>query len=345
VLERALPKAPPEPTAVLGLRGRVGPGGPALSLADPGPVAAAVAFLVSCQGEDGLVSPARSALPEDARPEPGHDLAVTGFVVLALLDAVEPEGGTPGARAAGRGLDALARAVPPLASRRETADLEGVVLATWALAAGYGRTARATWGAALPAGVARVVAAASPDGGWRAPGGSLEDHLLLTVEALALLGEVAPLRTTFPVPPDLDGAREAAAEWALSVRDSDDAPRAGPGVLALEVLLRVGGASYDRAAGAGPDLVTGPPPDLALDHASVLLGSVLRFPPGGALARAWNRDVLAPAASTQRAAPPAAGSFDPRDARSRRYGRAYATALETLAWLFPRVPFREPRGT
>src|SRR5437899_624137 len=47
------PAPPPAPTRAV-LKGRVGPGGPVLSMADPGPLAAAVAFLLRCQGADGL---------------------------------------------------------------------------------------------------------------------------------------------------------------------------------------------------------------------------------------------------------------------------------------------------
>ena len=344
---RELPAPPPPPPAVAVLRGRIGPGGPVLTMADPGPVAKAVEFLLSCQGEDGLFHAALATLDEDPKPEGGHDIALSGWVALALLDAVDVEDASAGAVGLRRALDALAREVRPLsaAAPPDIRDVEGLILASWALAAGYGRTANAAWKESLPAAVARVLSRKDSSGGWRLATSSVEDDLMLTFEVMGLVAVAQPMRATFPDAAALDDAFEGAGEWALSVSESPRAPFRGPGVVALEFLLRLTDGSYPPAATAGPELVTGPPPLSALDHATVLLGSVLRFPRGGKVAIEWNRDVLEPAATKQRGSGRGAGSWDGNDARSRRYGRLYATALETLAWLFPRVPFRAPRGS
>jgi hypothetical protein len=60
--------------------------------------------------------------------------------------------------------------------------------------------------------------------------------------------------------------------------------------------------------------------------------------------RQWEAAAVLPALGLQRPEGPAAGSWDPTDPRSRRYGRAFATAVQTLAWLVIRVPYREPRA-
>jgi hypothetical protein len=338
--------APGTPPPVAGLRSRGALAREDLApTRDPTPLAAE--FLLACQGEDGFFHAERGTREGDPAADPRHDAALTGLAILVLLDVADPTGDARAARAARAALDALAKR--PDGRLAEDGDLEGHALLTWALAAGYAHTDEARYRPKVLPAVERLVRAAHAEGGWRAPGGTADDHLLLTMGATGALHEALTLTQTVSDPEPAVDAIEAAGEWAARFEPRDVA-RFSPGARCAWALLLRAIERYEDPIRPEEALRPLPPPGTAdafsSDHAAILWGTVHRFLGGDVAAwRTWETGAVFPALARQRLDDPGRGSWDPADGLSRRRGRAWSTAVEAMAWLVIRVEYKPPKGT
>jgi hypothetical protein len=196
--------------------------------------------------------------------------------------------------------------------------------------------------------VGHLLATAHEEGGWRVRGGDDADHLLATSFAAGALHEALTLTETLSDPEPAMEAIDRAGRWA-SALPAEAVERLDPGARsAWAVLLR--SIDVDRPP-IRPEEVLRPLPVAGAgafesDPAGVLWGTVHRFLGGDLDAwRAWESGAVVPALARQRLESPGRGSWDPGDARSRRRGRAWTTALQTLSWVVVHVEFRPPKGT
>ncbi len=305
----------------------------------PSPAPGAVAFLLRCQGPDGLFHAASARAEGAPAPGDGRDPALTAWAVLALADAREDvrARGDAAARtridaALVRAADALARAFQPGGALDGTGDVEGRVLAAWALGAAYGRGTvgdAATAGRFARAAVLGVIAAQDPSGAWRRPGGTVEDDLLLTTWACASLHEARPLAGMEPFEEATRRAVDAAKRWVGTLpADASRSPaaRAGAALLAQRWLDAEGTLAVVSPA----------------DPAAVLLGSVLAVhTPGAGTWGRWRATTLRDFVARQERAGPAAGSWKPEADSARANGRLYGASLAILAWLAD-LPYVDP---
>lgn len=307
------------------------------------PTRLAAEYLMTCQGDDGLFSAERGSREGDSVPGPEHDDAITGLAVLVLLDVAEPAGDERAAKSARLALDAVARRARPDGSL--SADAEGHALLTWALAAGYEHTGTEAWKPAVKPAVLRLLATAREEGGWRGGKDDVEADLLLSMWAIGALVEASNLSVTVAANADIEDAVDAASVWATGF-PADRVSGLSPGARAAwGILCRRAG---ERVEPVHPTAAIHPSPaggEPYCDPVAILWGTVDLFLAGDLPAwRKWEGGAVLPALARQREQDPGAGSWTPSDERSRRYGRAYATAVQTFGWQVVRVPYREPKA-
>jgi hypothetical protein len=303
------------------------------------PVPAALTFLRSCQREDGWFSAARGQRPElgDAAMEERSDAGLTAFAVLAILDASED--GDPALEAVRDAANAIA------ADASADRDIGGTatahVLASWALAAAYGRIGEASWREPLRTAVGRVLL--SSDGRYVRGKELPDDDIESALWCLGLLYECLPLAATFD--PD---TIETAIDGLETAHGRADPSNLRDGSLVASLLLRrraTGGLAGRPGAGppSRPADVDGWAEALApgaKDPVVLLLGTVLFVGIGDPVEELhwWNR-ALVPALTRQVLEGPGAGSWPPSPARP---SRAWETAVTLLAWKADAPAWREP---
>lgn len=307
---------------------------PVIEWRPPTYVAAAQAYLLAAQGIDGWFRPGTTA---EAAPDVDlsalRDVHTTAMSLIALCDTLdESYGRFP------RLVQALTMGVAALLSSQGDAgafgsadDLEGHMLATWAVASGVARLAEATWREPAQLALTRAIAFAltkrDESGLWRTTGGAGVDWVLSAYAASAM-NEVSELPAAFRGSHDLAAALTAVQAGARASESNglDPAARFAHALLVSEVR---------PDAGALPDRADG--------ETAFLLGTTYRFFRAAGF-DAWKADVMDVEAGRQRPDGVLRGSWDPVDTRSKAHGRTYATACRLLAALVPETDYVEAAG-
>ncbi len=314
-------------------------------------IRAVAAFLSGAQRADGLVDREKARAAGDPPLEAGHDLTTTALAVLAWLDAAEALGieeDTPATPGALSPLESAERAVNALVALQrvdgkigERADPAESLLATWALAAAHGRLARPRWEVPLARALEWSLRAQADDGWWGGLADDRDTRALDTVFALGLLQECSGLKVLGPPPTEFTVPVRAAMDRALVRATLVRAPlsdRAAALAVALMDRLAVEDGLVP-AAGPPAGVYEGP-----LDPLENLFAT-LHDHEAGAAPRGGSEVATRARWGARELAGPTAGSWAVEGTRSANRGRAWTTAVNLLAFLYPRVPWREPKGT
>lgn len=318
---------------------------------DASGIRAVCAFLARAQGADGLIDREKARVEGDSPVEAGHDLTTTALAVLAWLDAATvldveenaavPPGGVSPLEVAGRAVNALVKRQHDDGRVGDRADPAEHLLSAWALAAAQGRLARPEWELPFSKAVEWALGAQADDGWWGALSDDRDVRALNTIFALGLLHECSGMKVVGRPPAEFTEVVRAARERAL-VRATlvRQAPADRAAYIALVLMDRR--AVEERLVPA----VTPPPGvyDGPLDPLQFLFATLDAQAVGGTKADAnlaearmrWDaRDTKGPAAD----------SWSVQGARSAARGRAWTTAVNLLSFLYPRVPWRTPKGS